>query len=359
MRLIVDGLPYAVIITDDAPAQAAALALTVGRRAFVVSDRNVAARGDGIAGSLQAGGATVLASVAVDAGERRKRWRTVAELHDRFLAAGVDRGTVVLAVGGGTLTDLAGFAAATFLRGVPWLPVATTVLGMVDASIGGKTGVDLPEGKNLIGSMWQPIGVVADLAALASLPTAERATGMAEIVKAAIIGDPELLTAVETHDPSGPPISWANLIARAAAVKVQVVAADIDDRGSRAKLNLGHTFAHAFEQASRYRMRHGAAVALGLRAAGMLGRDRTGWSLADQRRVITALRRCGLRLRLPRLAHDAVIAAMRVDKKRRDGVLRFVLPARLGDVRTGVEVAEPDVRATLESLETGPGRGTF
>lgn len=359
MRLIVDGLPYAVIVTDDAPLEAASLALAVARRAVVVSDRNVATRGDDVAEALRASGVTVLASVALDAGERRKRWRTVAELHDRFLAAGVDRSTVVLAVGGGTLTDLAGFAAATFLRGVPWLAVATTVLGMVDASIGGKTGVDMPEGKNLIGSVWQPIGAVADLTALASLPPAERATGMSEIVKAAIVGDPELLTGVETHDQSGAPSSWANLIARAAAVKVRVVAADPSDRGSRARLNLGHTFAHAFEQASRYRMRHGAAVALGLRAAGILGRDRTGWSLADQRRVIKALRGCGLRLRLPRVAHDAVIAAMRVDKKRRDGTLRFVLPAGLGDVRTGVEVAEPDVRATLESLEHGPGRGTF
>jgi 3-dehydroquinate synthetase len=230
---------------------------------------------------------------------------------------------------------------------------------MVDASIGGKTGVDLPEGKNLIGSFWQPVGSVADLTALASLPAPERATGMAEIVKAAIVGDPDLLTAVETHDPTVAAPLWAQLIARAAAVKVRVVAADPHDRGSRARLNLGHTFAHAFEQASRYRMRHGAAVALGLRAAGMLGRDRTGWCLADQRRVMKALRGCGLRLRLPKLPHDAVISAMHVDKKRHDGALRFVVPARLGDVRTGVEVAEPDVRATLASLEHGPGRGTF
>jgi 3-dehydroquinate synthetase len=357
MRTIVDGLPYPIVVSGDAPADASSIALSAGRRVFVVCDRNVEGRGDLIARALRRAGGTVLGSLVLEAGERRKRWRSVAELHAAFIGAGVDRGSIVLAVGGGTLTDVAGFAAGTFARGIPWLPVATTVLGMVDAAIGGKTGVDLPEGKNLIGCIWQPIGVVADVASLESLPAVQRVTGMAEIVKAAVVGDPELLALVAEHDVAGSPASWAGLIARAAAVKAQVVAADPLDRGPRAALNLGHTFAHAFEQASKYRMSHGAAVALGLRAAGILGRERTGWSQSDQKRVLDALRACGLKLRLGNMAHDDIIAAMRLDKKRRDGALRFVLPVRLGEVRVGVDVSEDDVGVVLATLQRGPGRG--
>ena len=358
MRIVVDGLPYPIVITDAAPAETASLTCEY-TRSIVVCDRNVQSRGILVADAMRAAGRDVLAMEAVDAGERRKQWKAVAELHTSFLRADVDRGSIVVAVGGGTLTDTAGFAAATYMRGVSWLAVPTTVLGMVDAAIGGKTGIDRPEGKNLIGTMWQPVGVVADLAALATLPPAALRPGVAEVVKAAVIGDPVLLESVEHLDTTSSPAGWAQIIARAAGVKAQVVAGDPDDRGSRAVLNLGHTFAHAIEHASRYRLAHGAAVALGLRAAGVLARERTGWSYADHRRVLKVLRGAGLRVAMPTLSVDPVLQAMRTDKKRRDGSLRFVLPVRLGEVRAGIVAPESEVREAIAALATRPVRGVW
>jgi 3-dehydroquinate synthase len=297
-----------------------------------------------------------LATSDIQAGERRKRWKTVHTLHSFFLAADADRSTMVLAVGGGTLTDTTGFAAATFMRGIPWIAVATTVVGMVDASIGGKTGIDLPQGKNLIGSFWQPKAVIADLGALATLDLRDRSAGMAEVIKAGVVGDGELVRAAACHDVRSEPQAWGELIARAAAVKARVVAKDLHDRAGRAALNLGHTFAHAFEHATHYRIAHGAAVAVGMRAAGIMARERTGWSKADHQRVLQALRNCKLGVRSPKLAQDSVIAAMRTDKKRRNGVLRFVLPVHLGQVQSGVEVPEAAVREALAIVANAPGR---
>ena len=351
MRIVVDGLPYPVIASDDGPREIARIAAASEHRAIVVSDLNVQSRGDVIARSLEEGGHAVALAVAIPAGERRKHWKAVSDLHAAWAAAGADRHTLVIAVGGGTLTDVAGFAAATFMRGLPWLAVPTTVLGMVDAAIGGKTGVDRPEGKNLIGSIWQPAGVVLDLVALETLAVAQRKTGMAEIVKAAVVGDPSLLDAAEGFDVASAPQQWAGLLAQAAAVKAKVVAKDPLDLGGRAVLNLGHTFAHAIEHASRYRVTHGAAVALGLRAAGVLARDRTGWPKAHHHRMLHALRRAGLRVVTRGLSLDDIISAMRHDKKRVDGVPRFVLPVRLGEVRPGVFVPEDEVRGALSALE--------
>ncbi len=359
MRIPVDGLPYPVIVSDAAPADAAAIARAACKAAIVVSDSNVARRGDEIAQALRTAGCDVLAVMHIDAGERRKNWKSVSDLHAGFIAAGAERSSTIVAVGGGTLTDVVGFAAATYLRGVSWLPVATTVLGMVDAAIGGKTAVDRPEGKNLIGAFWQPVGVVADLEALATLPPAQRKTGVAEIIKAAIVGDASLLDRIERFDVENAPAAWAQVVAQAAAVKAAVVAIDLQDRGMRATLNLGHTFAHAIEHASRYRISHGAAVAIGLRAAGMLARECTGWSHADHRRVLRALRRAGLRVRLGGVPAQSIVDSMRLDKKRSDGVLRFVLPVRIGEVRAGLEASEGAVRDVLAGLEAVPLRGAW
>jgi len=359
VRIPVDGLPYPIIVSDAAPAEVAAIAQGACNAAVVISDRKVASRGEAVAEALQRSGTGVLAVLCIDAGERRKRWKAVAGLHTALLASGAERSSFVIAIGGGTLTDVVGFAAATFMRGLPWLAVPTTVLGMVDASIGGKTGVDLPEGKNLIGAFWQPAGVVADLAALETLPAADRRTGMAEIVKTAVACDPSLLDAAERFDIGQPPADWARIVAQSAAAKAQVVARDPCDRGARAALNLGHTFAHAIERASNYRIGHGAAVALGLRAAGVLARERTGWSHADHRRVLRALRRAGLRVRATALAGQPVLDAMRSDKKRRDGSVRFVLPVRLGEVEGPIEMPESAVRDALAALQTLPVRGAW
>jgi 3-dehydroquinate synthase len=359
VRIVVDGLSYPIVVSDEAPAEAAAIVRRKSRRSIVVSDRNVESRGALVTDALKRAGCDVLGVNAIEAGERRKQWKSVAELHTLFLKSGVERGSVVVAVGGGTLTDTVGFAAATYMRGIRWVAVPTTVLGMVDAAIGGKTGIDRPEGKNLIGAIWQPAGVVADLEALATLSLAHRKTGISEVIKAAVIGDPELLEAVDQVDLASPPIAWAHIIARAAGVKARVVALDPEDHGARAVLNLGHTFAHAIEQASKYRIVHGAAVALGLRAAGVLARDRTGWSYVDHHRVLKALRRAGLRVAMPKLSTDHIVEAMRFDKKRRDGVLKFVLPVRLGEVRAGVDVPDSDVRMAITTLATRPVRGSW
>ena len=354
MRQIVDGLPYPILVSDDAAQTVAKLAARASLRAVIVHDRNVLDRARLVTEAMRCVGCDVLAHVSVVAGERCKRWQTVSDLHARFIEAAGDRTSVIVAIGGGTLTDVAGFAAATFLRGVPWLAVSTTVLGMVDAAIGGKTGIDRPEGKNLVGVLWQPLAAVADVAALATLPARERLTGMAEIVKAAVIGDPGLLDDVVSFDVAAPPHAWMPLLARASRVKAMIVARDLADRGDRAVLNLGHTFGHAIEHASRYRISHGAAVALGLRGAGILARDHTGWSHADHQRVLQALRKAGLSSHAARLPLDETLAAMRVDKKRADGSVRFVLPRKLGDVRQGFHVEESAVHEALASLRSPP-----
>lgn len=357
MKRILDGLPYPVVAGRDAAQLVAELVGPLRHRTIVVSDRLVERRGKLVADAVRAAGCDVLGVVNIAAGERRKHLKTVTDLHTAFLHAGADRHTLVIAVGGGTLTDTVGFAAATLLRGIPWLAVATTIVGMVDAAIGGKTGIDRPEGKNLVGAFWPPVGVVADLDAVTTLPLRERRTGMAEVVKAAIVGDAELLERIALFDVKGDPQVWEPLVARAAAVKIGVVARDPLERGERKTLNLGHTFAHALEQASRYRMPHGAAVALGLRAAGILARDRTGWPHADHRRMLHALRRCGLHVHVRGLAPEAVMGAMRTDKKRVNGILRFVLPAKLGDVRYGCEVPAAAVHSALKELGTAVASG--
>ncbi len=359
MRNVLDGLPYPVIVTDNAPGEATAIAARERQRIIVVYDRAVEQRADCIARSLRSAGCDLRTVAGIEAGERRKHWKTVNELHSIFLEAGVDRGSLVIAVGGGTLTDIAGFAAATFLRGVRWIAVPTTVMGMVDAAIGGKTGVNRPEAKNVIGSIWPPVAVVSDLDALATLPSLQRKSGLAEIVKSAVIGDAPLLDAVEGFDPASVAELWAPVIIRAAAVKVAVVARDPLDQKERAVLNLGHTFAHAIENASRYRIAHGAAVALGLRAAGILGRDRTGWPLTDHARMLLALRSSGLRAHMRGLSADAIVGAMSFDKKRIDGNVKFVLPVRLGEVRAGYVVPEHDVRGALTELERSAAGGRW
>jgi len=345
----------AYVASRRAEADAARLAAKSGARtAFVVFDRAVAGRADVVRRALEKAGIRVIGDAALRGGERAKQLRVVAALYRDLAAAGVDRSTLLVAVGGGTVTDVAGFAAATFVRGIPWLPIATTVLGMVDAAIGGKTGLDLHEGKNLVGAFWQPIGVVADLSALASLPLRERRTGMAEIVKHAIVGDPGLLRVCDSFPVDAPNADWPGLIRRAADVKMQIVRRDFRDSGVRATLNLGHTVGHALEVTSGYRLAHGEAVAVGLRAAGLLALQRGMWSTRAHARVIGALGRAGLGVHVAMPSKSAVIVAMRRDKKRVGGAHRFVLPERLGKVVADIVVGEPEIRSVLAICSRAP-----
>jgi 3-dehydroquinate synthase len=300
--------------------------------AAVVAPRPLAAVAGRVADAL---GRRGLAAhhLEVPAGEEAKRLEVVAGLYERLAAVPTRRADPVVAVGGGATTDVAGFAAATWLRGVPLVNVPTTVLGMVDAAVGGKTGVDLPAGKNLVGAFHQPAAVVADLDTLAGLPAAEVRSGLAEVAKAGLAGDPALAEAL--HRSAGPavaadPDALAPLVEGAVRVKAAVVAADeredaADGQVGRLILNYGHTLGHALERLAGYRgLRHGEAVALGMvfaaRVAEAVGLARPGLA-AGHVELLAAL---GLPVGGVRLDPDQVLAAMATDKKHRGG-LRLVL----------------------------------
>ena len=284
------------------------------------------------------------------AGERSKTLETVTTLWQAMLHAGLERASCVVALGGGVTGDLAGFAAATFMRGIDWVGVPTTLLAMVDSSIGGKTGVDLPDGKNLAGCFHHPRLVLVDPNVLETLPHRDLCAGMAEVVKHGVIADPELFSVVE-HGWDRCRQHLADVIGRALAVKIRIVEQDPLERGLRASLNLGHTIGHAVETASSYTLLHGEAVAIGLVAEALLAETLSVAEPGVARRIGGALRNLQLPVAIPDgISLEAIIQAMGADKKKFAGTVRFTLPVAVGQVRTGVEVR--DVRAALESCAT-------
>jgi 3-dehydroquinate synthase len=241
---------------------------------------------------------------------------------------GMDRRGVIVGLGGGAVTDLAGFVAGTWMRGVRAVHVPTTLLGMVDAAVGGKAGINTDAGKNLVGVFHEPAAVFVDLATLESLPRNELVAGMAEVVKAGFIADPEILRLIEQDpdaalDPTGPVLG--ELVRRAVAVKAEVVSADLRESDLREVLNYGHTLGHAIERRERYRWRHGAAVSVGLVFAAELARlaGRLDDATADRHRAV--LSRLGLPVSYEADALPQLLDAMRTDKKTRAGTLRFVV----------------------------------
>lgn len=328
-----------------------AAGVPAGGKVAVVSNPVVAPLyATAVEGALAAAGLAPFACTVPD-GERHKTLATVRELYDQLLAGGLDRGGTVLALGGGVTGDIAGFAAATFMRGVRFAPVPTSLLAMTDASVGGKTGVDLPQGKNLVGAFKQPALVLIDPDVLATLPEAEIRSGMAEVLKHGVIADAELFAALAAGPQDGltgalPP----GVLARSIRVKIAVVAADPFEGGRRAVLNLGHTVGHALERLSAFEMRHGEAVAVGLVAAARLAArtDRAEPGLAD--RIAGALAAWGLPTRCPPVEADAIVAAMAHDKKRRGRRLRWVLPRAIGTVEIADDVPPDVVRSVLVDL---------
>ncbi len=284
--------------------------------------------------------------VTLPAGEAHKNLDSIRRLYQAFLRAGLDRSGVVLALGGGVIGDMAGFAAATYLRGIRFVQIPTTLLAMVDASVGGKTGVDLPEGKNLVGAFKQPEMVIIDPDVLSTLPPATFRQGLAEVIKHGIIGDPELFRQLEGAGPA----SLESLIARALRVKIDIVERDPFEAGERAYLNLGHTFAHAIERVSQYAIPHGDAVALGLIAAGRLAAQRGLCTPETARRIEAVVERLGLPTTLTGYDPQAILQAMSTDKKRRGKRLRFVLPRSIGDVGLFDDVSSDEVLMAVESL---------
>ncbi|MGC9333772.1 MAG: 3-dehydroquinate synthase [Anaerolineae bacterium] len=283
-------------------------------------------------------------------GEQHKTLDTVADLYGQFLAAKLDRSGLVVSLGGGVTGDVAGFAAATFMRGIAFAQVPTTLLAMVDASVGGKTGVDLPQGKNLVGAFKQPVLVLADPNVLATLPEEEVRSGMAEAIKHSILADPALFAELESTVPDlERPLSDAQL-ARTIRVKVAIVEEDPLEHGRRAVLNLGHTVGHALERLSNYSLRHGEAVAIGVVVAAHLSAElgRADRLLAE--RIEALLAAWGLPVRCPDFDVDAIWAAMAHDKKRRGRSLRWILPRALAQVEIADDVPPEAVRSVLEEM---------
>jgi 3-dehydroquinate synthase len=267
-------------------------------------------------------------------GEKHKTLASVEKLWTAWLAAGAGRDALVVGVGGGCLTDVAGFAAATFLRGVPWIAVPTTVLGMADASIGGKTGVNLAEGKNLAGALHHPRAVLADAETLTTLPDDVHADGWAEVVKAGVIGDAALLVDLEDHSDevlAREAATVTRLLARSIRVKAAVVAADEREESRREILNFGHTVGHALEHASGHRLSHGRAVAIGMVIEARLGVELGRLPPGLPERIAATCAALGLPSTLPEdVPREAIEAALGSDKKRRRGEIRVALPEGLG-----------------------------
>lgn len=280
------------------------------------------------------------------AGEKEKNLDSVKRLYDGFIQAGLDRSSVVLALGGGVIGDMAGFAAATYLRGVPLVQLPTTLLAMVDASVGAKVAVDHRRGKNLIGAFKQPEMVIADPDTLSTLPAAQFANGLAETIKAGIIGDSELFQQLQDHGPA--PLPW--IIERAIWLKVNVVQDDPYERGRRAVLNLGHTFGHALELLNNYALPHGAGVAIGLAAAARLSARMEVCRAGLVESVESMLTKLGLPRTYQKHTPAQVWQAMATDKKRQGKRLRFLLPRAIGDVFVTDQVSRADVLAVLEEL---------
>jgi shikimate kinase/3-dehydroquinate synthase len=307
---------------------------------IVVTDENVARfHSDRVLGSLHRSNFESRL-VTLPAGESFKTLDSITCLWRNFLEAQLDRKSTVVALGGGVIGDLAGFAAATFMRGVSWVVVPTTLLSIVDSSLGGKTGFDLPEGKNLIGSFHPPRLVLADPQVLGTLPEAELRSGLAEVLKHGIIADPHLFD-LAAHGLEAVKRDLQQIVQRAMAVKIKIIEEDPYEKGFRAALNLGHTVGHAVESVSGYRLRHGEAVAIGMvseaKLAEKLGLAGKGLSV----RIADALSAIGLPTRIPEdLPNEDIIRAIRFDKKKAAGLIRFTLPVDIGRVQVNVEVKD-------------------
>lgn len=288
--------------------------------------------------------------VIIPAGEIQKSTQTALQLWESFTQYGLERGSTVLALGGGVISDLAGFAASTYLRGISWVVIPTTLLGMVDASVGGKTGINLQYGKNLVGSFYPPKLVLADTKLLTTLPIAELRSGMAEVIKAGIIGDPRLFILCEEASIKFKE-SIFPLVSRAIVVKIKVIQADPFEKGLRAVLNLGHTIGHAVEKLSGFTMKHGEAVAIGIVAEAELSML---LGLADKSfvaRIKEVLSTWDLPTKIPGYMRvQNILQAMKVDKKRQGGEVRFTLPIEIGNVKHGVMVEMEQVRRYLSSI---------
>ena len=329
-------------------------ALQLGPRCAIISDVNVAKRyAAPVEKSLRRAGFDVIRAV-VPAGETAKSIENLQSCYNRLAAHRLERTSFVVALGGGVVGDLAGFVAATYLRGIPFVQVPTTLLAQVDSSVGGKVGVNLGAGKNLVGAFHQPRLVLCDLETLKTLPPREFRAGLAEVIKYGIIYDAGLFARLERDlqkllklDPK----TLAEVVARCCEIKAEVVAQDETETGLRAILNFGHTIGHALEAISRYgKYLHGEAISIGQIAAAELSAAMAGLPQIDVERITDLFRRAGLptSVELNRSQQKQLFGAMRLDKKVRDGEIKFVLAKRIGEVVAGQRVPTELIRETLD-----------
>lgn len=320
-----------------------------GTSCAIITDSNVGPLyADAVMKSLaDAGFKPALATIP--AGEKSKSLGQVEKVCDQMIGAGMDRKACVVALGGGVVGDLAGFVAAIYYRGIPYVQIPTTIIAQVDSAVGGKTGVNAAGGKNLIGSFHQPRFVLADVDTLGTLPPREFNEGFAEIIKHAVIRDAQLFEDIAQFDRG----DMARLIARNVAIKAQIVAADEHETtGERALLNFGHTVGHGIEAAAGYgRYLHGEAISLGIAAACFISAKKAGLPARDHEQIIARLRQFQLPVKLPAgISTESILAALKSDKKFSEGKIRFVLTPHIGSAFLSSEITMADITGAIETL---------
>ena len=357
VRVQLAARSYDLVIGDGVRRQLGARcqALGLGARCAIIADQNVAPLlAQSTKNNLRATGFEPV-TIVVPAGETAKSLRNVHRCYDQLAAHRLERKSFVVALGGGVVGDLAGFVAATYLRGVPFVQVPTTLLAQVDSSVGGKVGVNLKAGKNLVGAFHQPRLVLCDLSTLRTLPPRELRAGFAEDIKYGIIYDAKLFAQLERDLPKLlklHPALLAGVIARCCEIKAEVVSQDETESSVRAILNFGHTIGHALEAISRYgKYLHGEAIAIGQVAAAELSSALLGLPPTDAERIADLFRRAGLptSVKLNKSEMEKLFLAMRLDKKVSGGEIKFVLAKRMGGVIWGQRVPEELIRTTLNS----------
>lgn len=365
MRTVPVPLPHAPYDVKIAPgllaqtgAEASALFPGIRRCALVTDSKVGPLYAEAAAGSLRAAG-IMPEIITIPAGEPSKCFTEVEAITRQMIRAGLDRQSFLVALGGGVIGDLAGFAASLFFRGLPCIQIPTTVVSLVDSSVGGKTGINTPEGKNLIGTFHQPRLVLADPDLLNSLPAREFNEGFAEIIKHAAIRDAGMMPEIRTAA-TLPRSSLAPLIARNVAIKAGIVTEDeFETKGLRALLNFGHTIGHAIEASAGYGgLFHGEAISLGMRAALFLSERHAGLPAAETAEILELLRLFQLPLVLPDSISDAsILEKMGRDKKFEQGAIRFVLLTRLGEAHVSRSITAPDITEAITWIRQPVGDG--
>ena len=352
------GFRYSALVGDGSMAKAGEFARKVmsGNRCAIIADETSAGLfGDRISESFTAEKFSPHL-VRIPAGEKSKSLTQVERICDELIEAGLDRSSFVVGLGGGVIGDISGFVAAIFQRGIPHVQIPTTLLAMVDSSIGGKTGVNLDAGKNLIGAIHHPALIIADVKALESLPPKELRQGYAEIIKHAIIRDAEMFRALSPRtlrqSGSDSTSGFVALIRRNIAIKARIVSADVREiSGERALLNFGHTVGHAIERATNFKIPHGDCISVGMVAACGISIKRAGLSSQERDDVVALLKRFQLPTQLPaEVDRERVVAAVVHDKKFLGGKIRFVVTPRIGEAHVSNDVTMEDIREGIAEL---------